>query len=136
MWSGNKKATPEEWLWKANAVRRLGGRERHSLDGLLELLARLELDDSALGDDHGLLGLVGVATHTGLAALNLENAEVAQLDVTALGESLQHDVERHLDGFGDLLLGKASFFVDRGDDFAFCEVGHVGWCLTRLNGAF
>ena len=95
---------------------------------------RINCCPGALRDDHLGLRLVRIAADAGLAALHFEYAEVAELDVTTIGQRLLDDVERQLDGFDDLLLGEVRLFVDIENDFAFCEVsGHrVPWLEAFL----
>ena len=70
--------------------RRIGAQflEAQLLDLLLENLARFELHHSPLGNDHLGLGLVRIAAHPRFAHLDLENAEVTQLDVSAGGQCI------------------------------------------------
>ncbi len=104
----------------------LEGADVELFEQLLEDLAALKFDHGALGNDHFGLRLVRIAADARFAALDFQHSEVAQLDVAAFGEGFHDDIERHLDGGDDFLLGEAGLLVDLEDDLSFSEVGRHG----------
>src|SRR5206468_967514 len=96
------------------------------LELLLEDLARLEAHDGAFRNHHRVTRLVRVSADTLPANLDFQDAEVAELDVAAVGEGALDDVESLLDGVDDLLLREARLAVDLEDDFAFGKISHRG----------
>jgi hypothetical protein len=96
------------------------------LEHLLEDLAGLEFDDGALGDDNFGLGLIGVASNAGFAALDLEYTKIAQLNVTAFCQSAHDDIESHLYRSNNFLLREIGLLIDFQNDFSLGEVGIGG----------
>ena len=90
-------------------------------DLLFHFLAGLERDD-VLGRDIHLLAGARVAGLARLAALDLEDAEVAQLDTPVAEQRLDDGVEGFLDDFLGFQLRQAKLFGNLFDDLFF---GHL-----------
>ena len=100
-------------------------------DRLFQLLAGAELDHGALGNADDVLRLVRVAALALLADLDLENAEVAQLDVAA-GDQLFGDVvEGLLDDLGDVVLDQTGLTGDTDHQITLSHLNNL-LCLMML----
>src|SRR5690606_13836608 len=132
-----KSRTPKSPAWgKADDRVRDAESERGDiqlLQHLLEDLDGLELQHGAFRDDHLAGGLVRIAADARLAPLHLQHAEVAQLHVATFGQRLHDDVQRHLHGGHDFLLGEAGLLVDIQDDLSFSQIGRHGVILLVVS---
>lgn len=93
------------------------------IEDILQFFAGLELDDDAGGDDDILVGHIRVAANSGFADVDLEDAEVAELHVAPVCQSVGNFVEGFLHHFFDFFLRQICALVDIDDDVAFGQVG-------------
>lgn len=93
-------------------------------DAAFKHLAHLEFNHRPLGDNHTDFRFVGIAAHAGLTHLDLKDAEIAQLNVAALNQSILDSIKSPLNNIDDLLLGQAGILVYLENDFALGEVRH------------
>ena len=84
-------------------------------------LAGLEFHHGAGGNGHVGFRRVGIAADARLADFDLEDAEVAQFHLVALGERLGDVIERFLHHVEHLLLDEAGFIADANNQVTFCE---------------
>ncbi len=94
------------------------GRQSLELVEQVQFLAGLEADGLA-GDDRDFGAGAGVATDAGLAGLDGEDSESAELDAVAGDHALLHAVEDGVDGGFGLGAGKTSAFDDSEDEILF-----------------
>jgi len=97
-------------LWRLRAGRR--ARVHH----LFHFLARLEGND-ALGWDLHFVAGTGISCLSSLALLDLEDAEVSQLNTTLLGQGFYHGVKRPLNDLLDVLLRETEVIGNNADYF-------------------
>ena len=69
-------------------------------------------------------GLVWISADTRLRQFDLEDTEVAQFYVIALGKCLDDMIQRALNHVEHLVLNEAGFIADAYYDFAFGECAH------------
>jgi len=96
-------------------------------------LAGLEFNDGALGDGDVGGGGIRVAPDACAADFDFEDAEIAQFDLVALGDSLRDVIKGFLNNIQNLLLYKARFGTDPDYQVTLCH-SIQGWVnLERLN---
>jgi hypothetical protein len=88
----------------------------------LEFFAGFEAD-SFSGRDAHLLARPRVAPNAGLARLDVEDAEAAQLDALAFAEGVLHGLEDGLDGLLGFVSGDVRFLNHRVHDVQFDHNG-------------
>ena len=103
------------------AAKFLGAEE----NALTHDLAGLEFYGGTGRNNDIMLGFVGIATDAGFCEADLENSEVAQLDITTSGKCICNTIQGHLDDTEDLLLSECRFFADLHYQISFGEVGHM-----------
>ena len=79
-----------------------------------------------------MLGAVRVAADARLAELDLEDAEVAQLDGLPVREAFGEMVERALDDVEDILLHHAGLIADTDNQIAFGQIRHKPVLLRQM----
>ena len=92
-------------------------------------LAGLEFNDGALGDGDIGGGGIRVAPDACAADFDLEDTEIAQFDLVALGDSLRDVIKGFLNNIQNLLLYKARFGADPDNQVTLCH-SHTG--LARV----
>jgi len=111
-------------FWRAVGLRvtgLFGGSALHFADSFLHFFARLERDDKLLWDKDFITcpGVAGLACRP---SFDLKNTEISQFDAVIFDERFDDCVERLLDDFLRLELGKPNFL---GDGFNNLFLGHV-----------
>jgi hypothetical protein len=111
---------------RRSRLRPLQLREVELLQLLFKDLARLELHDGSLWNNHFGFGFVRISADALHSHLHLEHAEVSQLYVASVRERLLDDIERLLDGIHNLFLRETRLPVYLQHYFAFGQVRHGG----------
>ncbi|MEQ1771286.1 MAG: hypothetical protein ABL879_15770 [Devosia sp.] len=109
-------------------------REVDLLEFLFEDFACLEFYHRSQRNDDCLVGSIGISADARPAQLHFQNSEIAQLDVSSLGQRALDSVERLLHVIDDLFLREPGLPENLQHDLMFGQVGHGVNC-TVLIGA-